>query len=155
MGDGTSISIWSDPWLPNNHYGFLSTSAHPELSKEKVSSLFLQNVKQWDRDIIVDLFNERDRNLILNIPLSYRQVKDSWYWCFDPKDVFLVKNCYRVVNGDFDTIVDPIWSRIWHLRVPNKVENFLWRASVDCLSTNVALVLRHVPISAQCPLCNV
>ena len=50
-------------------------------------------------------------------------------------------------------MVNPVWSRIWKLHIPNKVKHFLWSASVNCLPTNVALSLRHVPVNTVCPIC--
>ena len=38
------------------------------------------------------------------------------------KGVFFIKNCYQVISGETDSVVDPVWSRIWCLEVPNKVK---------------------------------
>ena len=85
----------------------------------------MENAKQWDNDIILDLFNQRDANLILSIPLSQRSVSDSWFWCFDSKGLFSVKSCYKAIRGEIDVVVNPVWSRIWKLHIPNKVKHFL------------------------------
>ena len=79
VGNRTSIAIWADPWLLDKQSGYLSTSVLPNLQLAKVSSLFMENAKQWDKDIILDLFNQGDANLILSIPLSQRSVSDSWF----------------------------------------------------------------------------
>ena len=91
--------------------------------------------------------------MILSIPLSRRQVVDDWFWCSDSKGTFSVKNSYRVITGELGIESNPIWKKIWCLKVSNKVKKILWRASVNCLPTNVALTNRRVPISALYPLC--
>ena len=38
--------------------------------------------------------------------------------------------------------------------MPPKVKNFLWRAYIDCIPTEFALMSKRVEISKFCPLCN-
>ncbi|XP_060969941.1 uncharacterized mitochondrial protein AtMg00310-like [Cannabis sativa] len=45
------------------------------------------------------------------------------------------------------------WRKMWHLKIPPKVKNLLWRAITDCLPTCLQLVTKHVSISALCPVC--
>lgn len=47
-----------------------------------------------------DLCNERDRDLILQVPLSSSNRPDSWYWLMDSKGVFTVKSCYGTLKGE-------------------------------------------------------
>ncbi|XP_030497523.2 uncharacterized protein LOC115713178 [Cannabis sativa] len=52
-----------------------------------------------------------------------------------------------VANSNF-------WRQLWQLKVPPKVQNFLWRAVTGTLPTCVKLVIKHVDISVTCPICN-
>ncbi|KAF4387554.1 hypothetical protein F8388_011702 [Cannabis sativa] len=79
---GTSVSILNDPWLPAEMDGFIHSS-HPALLQQAVSSLLQQDVKDWDIDILNDLFNDRDKDLILQLQLSPTTFEDSWYWLND------------------------------------------------------------------------
>ena len=52
-----------------------------------------------EKDILDDLFNERDRKLIRQVPLGSDSRLDRWYWLWDEKSVYSVKSDYRCHNG--------------------------------------------------------
>lgn len=83
--------------LPLKMDGYLTTTMHPELANIKVCDL-MDVQKKWDDAILNDLFNDRDVQLIQNIPLSssvFRDTKDTWMWLFDENGEFTVRSCYR------------------------------------------------------------
>ncbi|KAF4375412.1 hypothetical protein F8388_024071 [Cannabis sativa] len=71
-------------------------SSHPTLLQQAVSSLLQQDVKDWDIDILNDLFNDRDKDLILQLQLSPTAFEDSWYWLNDRADL------WREMNDECD-----------------------------------------------------
>lgn len=46
------------------------------------------------------------------------------------------------------------WRKMWNLKIPPKVKNFLWRAVSDCLPTRDQLRIRHVAVNLMCLVCN-
>ncbi|KAF4356158.1 hypothetical protein F8388_012308 [Cannabis sativa] len=36
--------------------------------------------REWDEEIVQDVFNEDDAAVILGIPLAVGEARDSWYW---------------------------------------------------------------------------
>lgn len=46
------------------------------------------------------------------------------------------------------------WRRLWNLKIPHKVRNFLWRACNDYIPTRASLLSKRVSVSYYCPLCN-
>ena len=50
--------MWKDSWLPNLHFGFVSSSMLPSLEDANVSSLILEGKKEWDTDVLSDMFCE-------------------------------------------------------------------------------------------------
>lgn len=83
VGSGRSLSIGKDPWLPDLKDGCVSTNLNEELAAAPVSSLMMPHQRAWDYDAISDIFNLRDKELILKIPLSSRREADVWYWMAD------------------------------------------------------------------------
>ncbi|XP_024043004.1 uncharacterized protein LOC112099765 [Citrus clementina] len=79
VGSGQNTLIGSDPWLPDAANGFISTSLNEILATAPVSSLMVPGQRRWDYDAVSDLFDTRDRNLILQIPLISRRDKNVWY----------------------------------------------------------------------------
>ena len=69
VGARSSITILDDPWLPCAA-NLRITTAVAGLRNQHVQSLMRNETRAWDVVLIVDLFNARDRDLILSIPLS-------------------------------------------------------------------------------------
>ncbi|GMP35822.1 hypothetical protein CsSME_00008131 [Camellia sinensis var. sinensis] len=43
--------------------------------------------------------------------------------------------------------------KLWHLRIPNKIKFFAWRASLNIIPTSDLLRRRHVSVAGNCVLC--
>ena len=75
MGDGTSISVWTDKWIPGNLS--MMPSVHigsNELSR--VSELIVNG--SWDIQKIQSNFTKPDADAILNIPIRLAGVRIPW-----------------------------------------------------------------------------
>lgn len=91
IGDGKETWIWGSPWLPFENNGLLTSPMNRELEKGLVEGLMVEDHSSWDRDIVNELCNERDRDLILQVPLTSSHKVNSWYWLLDSKGEFTVK----------------------------------------------------------------
>lgn len=78
VGTGVTIDTEVDPWLPCDNDPYIHTK-HEALRRNKVCALMTENHDSWDIDLVKDIFNERDANLILSIPLQGTN-NDSWFW---------------------------------------------------------------------------
>lgn len=120
-----------------------------------VSALMQENCRSWDYDTLLELFNDRDKCLILQIPLSTRLTEDKWYWVLDNDGNFSVRSCYRKLRGERAFTYKEFWKKLWKLKLPGKVLNFLWRACRNVLPTAEALGEKHVEIDRLCSWCRV
>lgn len=93
-----------------------------------------------------------DRDLILRIPLSSERDADSWYWLPDPKGLYTVRSCYRMLDQKLSPPSSSVWRKLWQLPVPPKVKNFLWRAMANVLPTADNLRQRRVEVPVLCPI---
>ncbi|KAL8125037.1 hypothetical protein AgCh_012638 [Apium graveolens] len=155
IGTGMDTYVWKVPWLPATDNGYLTTAMPPELENIKVCDLMDVQERKWDDEILNDLFNERDVQLIQQIPLSSRDIKDNWMWILDGKGEFSVKSCYRRLVGECSTLDASFWKKLWNLELPGKIHLFLWRTLRLCLPTNTALLEKKVNIDGQCSWCHV
>ncbi|XP_074328418.1 uncharacterized protein LOC141666327 [Apium graveolens] len=157
VGNGTSINIWNDPWIPETDNAYLTTSRLQELFNVTVSNLLKDEAKEWDRDLIHDLFNDEDARRILKIPLSMRYEDDLWFWTEDEKGKYTIKSGYRLLCRTFNQNMvrgsNFYWIKLWALPIPPKVKNFIWRAIQDNLPTLCNLQERHVEVASLCPVC--
>ncbi|KAH9665893.1 putative reverse transcriptase/RNA-dependent DNA polymerase [Citrus sinensis] len=157
IGSGKQVLIGKDSWLPDLEDGFTTSELPKEIVMAPVCSLMVADERRWDFDVVTDLFNTRDRDLILKIPLSVRRDRDMWHWLADPGGVFSVRSCYKLMTYDANTSALSFWRRLWKLEVPSKVKNFLWRAATNVLPTYDNLLRRRVqvlPLYVVCNTCN-
>ncbi|XP_060969989.1 uncharacterized protein LOC115713780 [Cannabis sativa] len=158
VGDGTEINVLNEPWLPCSDNPYVSTS-HPSLIGAKVHSLMKINDTGWDMEILEDLFEERDRRLIVKIPLQQSAAKDTLTWAYEASGIYSVKSAYKLlqqVNGRWDNDDDAastFWATMWRLKIPPKVKNTLWRAGKNCLPTLCMLQTKRVNVNSLCPIC--
>lgn len=131
--------VWKVPWLPDLEDGYVKTMGHEQLQHTTVQNLFAENQTMWDVDVVSDLFEERDKKLILQILVPVRDKEDSWYWILDQKGEFTVKSCYKKVRGEYACVDGDFWKRVWSLQLPGKMLNFIWRVCSNVLPTTVAL----------------
>lgn len=68
---------------------------HLLLGQATMSSLMCIGEKRWDLDVVRDIFNKRDVQHVINIPLSNRDIPDKQYWVFDTKGNYTVKSGYK------------------------------------------------------------
>ncbi|KAH9750457.1 reverse transcriptase domain-containing protein [Citrus sinensis] len=154
IGDGEQTFIGKDPWLPDSECGFINTLLSEQVKAAQVSSLMVPSTRTWDSDILNDIFNERDKNLIWQIPLSNRSNADSWYWMHEAKGVYTVRSSYKMLAPCLDIPSSSIWNQLWRLEVPSKVKHFMWRALTDVLPTTENLLKKYVEVPPACITCH-
>jgi hypothetical protein len=76
VGDGKSIQIWGDRWLPSPSTFLVQSPPRLLALDSKVSCLIDQDTKNWDLRILSELFSEEEARVISNIPLSPTSPKD-------------------------------------------------------------------------------
>ncbi|XXG73967.1 hypothetical protein AAC387_Pa07g2808 [Persea americana] len=103
----------------------------------------MSDQRRWDYDIVADIFDTRDKDLILQIPLSNRRNSDVWYWLADPRGSYSVRSCYKMQSNMTNISPSCIWRRMWRLEVPGKVKNLIWRAAMNVLPTIENLIRRR------------
>ncbi|KAF2308645.1 hypothetical protein GH714_011690 [Hevea brasiliensis] len=94
VGDGSTISIWRDPWLLDPNEPHIQTEIIDGLDQVVVADLI--DGGKWNETLIRCLFNQRDVGLILKIPLPLSVYEDAWFWFLNQKGEYVVKEGYRV-----------------------------------------------------------
>ncbi|XP_031374099.1 uncharacterized protein LOC116188763 [Punica granatum] len=81
VGNGTSILVWHDPWIPsiNDHKPSprSDTFQDPNL---KVSDLMLNHPKRWNIPLLTSLFEQAIVQNIIKIHLTQGNLEDSAQW---------------------------------------------------------------------------
>lgn len=61
-------------WLPCKENCLITTDMPEELRDIQVQNLMIEGQRKWDVEVLQDFFNERESNLIQQIPLSTRNI---------------------------------------------------------------------------------
>ncbi|XP_031116658.1 uncharacterized protein LOC116020318 [Ipomoea triloba] len=154
IGNGNTVKIWKDKWLPDNSNPSITTAPYPFMQDANVASLFTSHSKCWDTEIIQEIFNRRDVALISNIPLSISNREDKLIWMCEERGHFTVKSYYRVILGEHSADTKKDWATMWKCRIPPKVKTFMWQACSSCLPTADLLRAKRVNCDTLCRMCH-
>ncbi|KAL3839206.1 hypothetical protein ACJIZ3_023797 [Penstemon smallii] len=165
IGNGNSVRIWGDKWLPRPHSFRVTTPPSIIPEDSTISVLFDADCGSWNRQLVESIFSEEEAQLILSIPLGSTVGEDRILWHFERSGLFSVKSAYRLIRdisrmdleartGGPSTRMARDWNWIWKLAAPPKVRLFLWNCCSGTLPVCEKLKQRRVPIEAFCPRCD-
>ena len=102
VGDGHKINIWTEPWLPVVVSLSVQTMQVSGLEEASVNMFFftrMRGVGIWNT--LSNIFNERDRRLILQIPLSQSEREDILFWKHEQRGAYVrILDMTQVIRRD-------------------------------------------------------
>ena len=159
MGNGKSIQIWSEDWLPSNSYPRILFPTQPPWEGPKVSDLIVKDLGEWNSAVVRQLFSVVEADLILSIPLSKRLLGDRMVWSGTRNGNFSINSTYHSIRelGNINKVecsdasgMKRLWKSIWNLNLPNKIRSFSWRAGREALATKSNLKKRQITKNDIC-----
>ena len=159
MGDGSSIDIWEDPWIPSlPRFRLLTPNGDPERPKW-VREFITQNA--WDTRELSKWVTENECKAIVQIPIPLNRSEDKWAWHFTKNGEFSVRSAYYLEleenkKARASSSTDPrktIWEKLWAAQVPTKIKQFGWRALHQGIAVGEALRKRGCIVENVCPMC--
>lgn len=157
IGSGKYVQISNQPWLQDSHNSYISTESLSIVGRT-VDSLFQTGTRDWDLEIIRDIFNDRDQRCILNTTVEHQLDRDTLFWKHEQSGDYSVRSAYKLlqlqkgvwnVNNNLS-----FWKTIWSTKAPPKALHLIWRAANNCLPTKTQLREKHVRIDDRCPVCD-
>ncbi|KAL0427311.1 UNVERIFIED_CONTAM: hypothetical protein Slati_2905900 [Sesamum latifolium] len=133
IGDGHTIRIWIDPWIPGNPSFRPSLRLEPLLPPTTVDQLFASEGGDWNVPLIESTFPPHDAQAILSIPVGRTGFQDDIIWHHTKSGSFSVKSAYHLVCN-IDHMANPSssysnstssragWMGIWNAKIPNKIK---------------------------------
>jgi hypothetical protein len=101
IGDGESVNIWEDSWLPRGSTRRPITPRGASLLS-RVSELINPVTGEWDEQLLRDTFWPEDVDEILQILIDL-DVADCPASHYDAKGIFSVKSAYKLADARRDT----------------------------------------------------
>ena len=158
IGDGKSIQVWSDPWVPEIE-NFMPQPRLEEYKRLpiKANDLIDPISKSWISNWVEELFAPTDARAILNIPIPVSHKQDKLVWLPDSKGRFLAKSIHNVAFAHPNCNGQPqaCWSKLWKANFPERLKMLIWRISVNAIPTKANLQVHLNHVDASCLLCNV
>ena len=112
VGDGSHILVFKNPWLHVEDNGMITKSLGERYNSVTIKELMMPGEQKWDKDLVSDLFNSRDRELILSIPFGVRKANDNWYWMVDDKGLYSIKSGYKIQQFRYEDGKVEIWTQL-------------------------------------------
>ncbi|XP_075663263.1 uncharacterized protein LOC142632818 [Castanea sativa] len=91
-------------------------------------------------------------------------VNNKLNWKHSSTSEFNVKTDYKLLSEDFYLSTQSLsrsvpnqegfWNKIWKVKVPQRICNFVWRLMHDSLPTMLILKNRSIPVQSNCHLCD-
>ena len=146
IGNGQLVRIKENKWLPMKASSSIISPLPTILPETRVCSLIDADLRVWKAELIRELFLPSKASVIMGIPLSIRNTIDREVWAYSPSGVFTTSSAYNllaasttVTNARSSNLESQkrFWRAIWHLRVPNKIKHFVWKACNNALPTKM------------------
>jgi hypothetical protein len=148
IGDGSTVSVWTDKWIPGSRTMQPSVQLHGDENNVEeinlVSKLIDHDIGCWKIDMVRRNFIPPEADAILNIPLRRGGGDDFWAWSLEKAGNYTIKTVYRALMSrneysalDEWTITETsitekqMWSALWKLNVMPKVRVFWWRVDTS------------------------
>lgn len=162
IGDGKSVKIWHDQWIPTPT-SFKVVSPVVGLHKDaRVYELIDPDTKRWNNGLIDSSFLAHEGQVINSIPLNPHVCSDVLIWSGNSKGLFTVKSAYKIAvsSGDSFCIGSSavsgdvlFWKNLWKLNIPPKIRIFGWKVCRNLLPTKSNLYHRGVKTDEGCTVC--
>ncbi|GLU18308.1 hypothetical protein SLE2022_346140 [Rubroshorea leprosula] len=153
IGDGRSIDIWNDPWLPGHSQFYVQSPRSASCGLHYVCDLIDDDSHYWKHDLIWAIFNPHEAQLILSMPLSWVRRDDGWTWQFTRQGSYSVRSGYHRAMAMGGSRAGPSPSSssfrgglLWNLDIPKKVRLMIWQAYRNILPTKDNLMRRRVEV---------
>jgi hypothetical protein len=162
VGDGQSISIWGDKWLPKPTPHIIQSPIRSLDSSAKVCDLLDRDTNWWKIDLIHEIFHKEEAEEICRLAVCPIRNKDRMAWAGNANGEYSVKSGYHLAKERFaneecccsnQQAITAKWKTIWGIRGRRVVKIFLWKACRNILPTKEHLFRKHVTTDPLCPIC--
>jgi hypothetical protein len=165
VGNGRSVHIWKDPWIPRG-VTRLPCSHRGQNLIQWVSDLIDPITGTRDEELIRQIFHQDDVQTILAISV-HEDLDGMVGWHFDTKGKFSVKSAYKAYIDDVSDRQGTSsgsphhsaaggsfpWHKIWKMGCPNKVNLFAWRLIHNSLPLKRKIEARGIELDTRYPVC--
>jgi hypothetical protein len=163
IGNGQLVNIWEDNWLvyQNGYKTFTPQANHYNINKVE-DIMLLQHQKNWNTNLIDQIFLPFESDLIKQIPLIDVPMDDRLMWPYSKDGIYSVKIGYNLLQSwqeaerpstTINTRNNTIWKKLWTLHTVPRHKMLLWRILQEAIPVRSKLNHRGVQCDIICPRC--
>lgn len=154
------ILFWEDAWnsfesLQSKFFRLYRISKWKLKSIEEVYSFWIEHntldssweraLRSWESEQAKEI-----ENILKEIKLNPSEDKVIWKINME---AYSTKSCIEMLESS-DPQFSGVWNTIWKIRLPHKIQLFLWKLEAGALPTNESLHVRlGEEFSKECPRC--
>lgn len=156
IGDGRSVKFWRDKWITGTSLSDCVSVALLESSKDLCVRDLWAEGSGWVLPQIAPYVSQAvTLNLAAMVVDTVTGAKDRLSWSFSADGRFSVRSAYSFLTRDYSPAqqMDLFFSRVWKLKVPERVRVFIWLVVSQVVMTNSERRRRHLCDSAICQVC--
>lgn len=157
IGSGFSIPLNHKFWFQCPDLNL----SDPRLPTGTVGDLIDHGKSSWKADLVRSLYPPSQARDILQTHLpKTNSVQDKILWKHSINGDYQVRTAYELLNKGigilaWQTQLNPkIWSKIWKVKVPLKINHFIWKLLHNSLPTFLNLKQMGISLDPTCPLCH-
>ena len=159
IGNGSTVSMWSDPWLPT-HPPRAPRAIIGMEEIESVENYIKTDGMGWNMDKLMEKVIPEDIEIIRKLKISSKAELDLLGWHYTDDGIYSVKSGYWLSTHLPDNNpIQPTWGepllkkKIWKCSSPPKIMHFLWKTLSRSLAVGSNLRRRHITMYDQCMRC--
>ena len=155
VGNGRSVKFWEDIWFGNSPLATQFWDLYC-IANDKNKTI----VDTWDGETLKISFRRNFDDELMQQWLDldsiarsiiFTDTEDSLIWQFESKGIYSSKSLYAVINFRG---VQPIYTpAVWDLKVPPRIQGFLWLFSQNKIMTCDNLRKRGIRKPLECIHC--
>ncbi|XP_013654011.2 uncharacterized protein LOC106358754 [Brassica napus] len=163
VGNGSSISVWSSPWLVDGERMRIPLMKNILVDLNlRVNHLLLPNSHLWNQNLLDDLFFPQDKEIIQKIKPVLTS-PDYFIWNHTRSGEYSVKSGYwfaereakkdAFISGGLLPSLNGIKDLIWSTDSAPKIRIFLWKVISGAIPVADNLIERGMKIDSRCQIC--
>jgi hypothetical protein len=162
VGNGRSIKIWGDKWLPSPTTYAIQSSIYRLDSEAKVCDVIDLDLQWWNIPLMREVFREEEEEKICSMAICPCTQQDQTIWVGNKNGDFSVRSAYHLAHDlnsreasgcSYTDSLTPLWKHIWLINVLRVVKLFLWQACNNILPTKENLFKKKITDDPLCLVC--
>jgi hypothetical protein len=155
VGNGKLIKFWEDVWFGNSPLATQYWDIYYIVNQQTKTISDLWDGSQlrctFRRTFTAELLVQWQEILVIASTIYFTDSEDQLIWQFESNGVYSSQSMYALVN--FRGVKQIFLPAIWKLKIPPRIQVFLWLFSQNKVMTRDNLRRRGMPKPLECSLC--